>query len=150
MHKITDAEKAEFFADVAAASAKAVWCALATVRGDEPRVRIVHPTWEGETLWVATAPGSPKAKEIADNGAVDVQFQVAPPDFVHIMVRGTATLHSDNATRQQAWDAIDYDLSDFFPGGPTDPNYVAVKITPRRVELSEMFGSTNKRVWRAG
>lgn len=149
MHKISEAEKADFFKEVADVSAKAVWCALATVRGNEPRVRIVHPTWEGETLWVATSPASPKAKQIGDNGAVDVQFQVAPPDFLHIMVRGTATLHEDDETRQQAWDAIDYDLAGFFPGGPTDPNYVAVKITPTRVELSEMFGSTNKRVWRS-
>ncbi|MGK0343584.1 MAG: hypothetical protein ACJAXW_004147, partial [Candidatus Azotimanducaceae bacterium] len=29
------------------------------------------------------------------------------------------------------------------------PNYVAVKVTPTRVELSEMFGSVNQRIWRA-
>ena len=148
MHKISEAEKTDFFAEVAAASAKAVWCALATVRGSEPRVRIVHPTWEGETLWVATAPESPKARQMAENGAVDVQFQVAPPDFVHIMVRGTATLHSDDATRQQCWDAIDYDLTQFGSSGPDDPNFLPIKITPSRVELSEMFGSMNKKVWR--
>ena len=55
----------------------------------------------------------------------------------------------DDATRAHARDALDYDLKDFFPGGPTDPNYVAVKATPRRVELSEMFGSVNQRIWRA-
>ena len=149
MHKITESERTQFFSDVAAASSKAVWCALATVHDGEPRVRIVHPTWEGETLWLATAPTSPKAKQMATNAAVDVQFQVAPPDFVHVMVRGQAQLCSDDATRQHAWDAIDYDLNGFFSGGPTDPNYVAIRIRPSRVELSEMFGSTNKRVWRA-
>ena len=55
----------------------------------------------------------------------------------------------DDATRAHAWDALDYDLKGFFPGGSTDPNYVAVKVTPTRVELSEMFGSVNQRVWRA-
>ena len=30
-----------------------------------------------------------------------------------------------------------------------DPNFLAVRIKPHRVELSEMFGSQNKRVWRA-
>lgn len=142
------AEKEAFFKDVAAASAKAVWCALATVRGDQARVRIVHPTWEGDTLWVATSPESPKARQIEDNASVDVQFQVAPPDFVHVMARGVAELCTDDATRQNAWDAIDYDLSAFFPGGPTDAGFVAVRIRPTRVELSEMFGMQNKRVWR--
>ena len=153
MTDVTAAEQAAFFRDVAAASAKAVWCALATVRGSgvnsEPRVRIVHPTWEGEVLWVATGPVTPKARQMAKNPLVDIQFQVAPPDFVHIMVRGRAELCMDDATRLHAWDAMDYDLKDFFPGGPADPNYVAVKILPTRVELSEMFGSVNKRVWRA-
>ena len=153
MKYVTAAEKDAFFEGVAGASAQAVWCALATVRGRgasaEPRVRMVHPTWEGDVLWLATGPGTPKAKQLAENPHVDIQFQVAPPGFVHIMVRGTAELCMDDATRQHAWDALDYDLTDFFPGGPTDPNYVAIKITPTRVEHSEMFGSLNKRVWRA-
>ena len=137
-----------FFAEVKEASGKATLCALATVRGGEPRVRIVHPTWEGETLWVATSPDSPKARQLNATPAVDVQFQVAPPDFIHIMVRGSAELCTDDTTRQRAWEAMNYDLKDFFAGGPTDPGYVAVRITPSRVELSEMFGSMNKRVWR--
>ena len=153
MTEVTEADRAAFFEDVAAASAKAVWCALATVRGSgdraEPRVRIVHPTWEGDVLWLATGPATPKARQMAANPMVDIQFQVAPPDFRHIMVRGRAELCMDDATRQHAWDALDYDLKDFFPGGPADPNYVAIRITPTRVELSEMFGSVNKRVWRA-
>jgi len=151
LHQVTEAEKADFFRDVAEASASAVWCALATANRDgQPRVRMVHPTWEGEVLWVATAPQSPKARQIEGNPFVDVQWQVAPPNFVHILTRGRAELCGDDATRQHAWDTLDYDLEQFFPGGPTDPTYVAMKITPTRVELSEMFGMTNKRVWRAG
>ena len=149
MSSVTADEKDSFFADVATASAAAVWCALATVDNNEARVRIVHPSWEGDVLWVATSPQSPKSKQMASNSSVDVQFQVAPPGFIHIMCRGEAELCTDDATRLHAWDAIDYDLSQFFPGGATDPGFVAVRIKPSRVELSEMFGSTNKRVWRA-
>ena len=54
----------------------------------------------------------------------------------------------DDAIRRRVWDVLDYDLSAFWPGGPTDPNYVAVRIVPERVELSKMFGSQDKRVWR--
>jgi general stress protein 26 len=150
MHEVTEKEKDAFFEEVFKASATAVWCALATVnRKNEPRVRIVHPTWEGDVLWVATGPLTPKARQMENNPCVDVQWQVAPPDFIHIMVRGRAEILRDSATKQHAWDVFDYDLKDFFAGGPDDPNYIAVKITPTRVELSEMFGSTNQRVWRA-
>ena len=146
---ITAAEKDEFFKEVGSASATAVWCAFSTAGRDGPRVRMVHPTWEGDVLWLATGPTTPKAKQMGLNPHVDIQWQVSPPGFIHIMARGTAELCMDDETRQHAWDVLDYDLNDFFSGGPTDPNYVAVKITPTRVELSEMFGSVNQRIWRA-
>ncbi len=149
MTDVTADQKDAFFADVDAACKKAVWCALATVRGEEPRVRIVHPTWEGDVLWVATGPGTPKARQLAANPMVDVQYQVAPPDFIHVMVRGRAELCDDAEERERAWNAIDYDLTAFGMKGPDDPEFLPVKILPTRVELSEMFGSTNKRVWRA-
>lgn len=149
MQKITDNDRADFFTAVDEACKQAIWCAIATVATDEPRVRIVHPTWDGEVLWFATGPDSPKAKQLRNNPHVDIQYQVAPPNFIHVMVRGTAELVTDQATKNHAWDAIDYDLTAFGSTGPDDPNFLPVKITPTRVELSEMFGSSNKRVWRA-
>lgn len=142
-------EKTAFFNDVDTACKKAIWCAIATITGDEPRVRIIHPTWEGDVLWFATGPESPKANQLRENPNVDIQYQVAPPDFVHVMVRGKAELISDQATKNHAWDAIDYDLTQFGSRGPEDPNFLPIRITPSRVELSEMFGSMNRRVWRA-
>jgi general stress protein 26 len=150
MHEVSENEKDAFFEEVGKASATAVWCALATAnKNGEPRVRMVHPTWEGDVLWVATGPETPKAKQLENNPWVDVQWQVSPPSFIHIMARGRAEICRDAATKLHAWDALDYDLKDFFPEGPEDPNYIAVRIKPTRVELSEMFGSLNKKVWRS-
>ena len=149
MSQVTENERQAFFSDVDAACRKAVWSALATVRGDQPRVRLVHPTWEGETLWIATDPNSPKGRQLAVNPNLDIQYQVAPPDFVHVMVRGTAEIITDDAVRKHVWEVLDYDLSAFWAAGPTDPGYAAVRVTPARVELSKMFGSQDKRVWRA-
>ena len=146
---VSEEQKDQFFKDVDAACKKVVWCAIATVAGDEPRVRIVHPTWDGDVLWFATGPDSPKANQLRENPNVDIQYQVAPPDFIHVLVRGRAELISDQATKDHAWEAIDYDLTQFGSTGPDDPNFLPIKITPTRVELSEMFGSMNKRVWRA-
>ena len=92
MARVSEDERQAFFQDVDAACRKAVWCALATVDGSEPRVRLVHPTWEGETLWIATDPSSPKGRQLAANPNVDIQYQVAPPDFVHVLVRGRAEI----------------------------------------------------------
>ena len=149
MTTVTDSERESFFADVDAASRKATWCAAATVDKGVPKVRLVHPTWEGDVLWFATSRSSPKATQLAANPAIDVQFQVSPPEFIHIMASGTAELLDDPATREHVWEVMDYDLADFWPDGPGAEDFVAVKITPHRVELSEMFGMNNKRVWRA-
>ena len=146
---ITTQGKDAFFRDVEAAAKKAIWCAMATVSGSEPRVRMVHPTWEGDTLWIATGPQTAKVGEIQQNCAVDIQFQVAPDDFVHLMVRGTASVLTDQATKTRIWDVMDYDLAQFWPNGPTSADYCVIKVKPARVELSKMFGTLDKRVWKA-
>ena len=147
MASVPDSERGAFFATVEEASKKAIWCALGSVERGEPRVRMVHPTWEGETRWVATGTTSPKLKQIRADDRVDVQFQVAPPDFVHVLVRGRAEIVGDEAEKKRVWDVIDYDLGQFWSGGPTDPNYTLVRVAPERVELSKMFGSMDKQVW---
>lgn len=150
MTLVTPQDKDAFFCDVEAAAKKAIWCALATVTANhEARVRMVHPTWEGDILWIATGPQTAKAREIQNNGAVDIQFQVAPPDFVHLLVRGKASVLQDQDTRTRVWDVMDYDLLQFWPNGPTSPDFCVIRVEPLRVELSYMFGTMNQRVWKA-
>jgi general stress protein 26 len=148
MADVSDSESKAFFAELDEAAKKAIWCAIATSSKSGPRVRMVHPTWEGETLWFATGTTSPKIAHIERDPRVDVQYQVAPPDFVHLLVRGEAQIVTDEAEKKRVWDVIDYDLSQFWPGGPTDPNYALVRIAPTRVELSKMFGMQDQRIWR--
>lgn len=150
MTLVTPNEKDTFFRDVESAAKKAIWCALATVaHNNEPRVRMVHPTWEGDILWIATGPQTAKAREIQNNPAVDIQFQVAPDDFVHLLVRGTASVLTDQETKSRIWDVMDYDLAQFWPNGAASPDYCVIRVEPLRVELSYMFGTMNKRVWKA-
>lgn len=148
MSPMIDSEQQSFFEAVDQASRKAIWAALATVHEGEPRVRLVHPTWEGPVLWFATDPRSPKAAQLRATPAVDLQWQTGEPDFVHVLARGTAEFVDDAATREHVWNHLDYDLGAFWQGGPSDPTYVPVRIRPTRVELSGMFGTQNKRVWR--
>lgn len=150
MARVADDGADAFFAAVDAASRKATWCALATVDDGAPRVRMVHPTWEGRVLWFATGTRSPKLRQLRANPRVDVQYQVAPPDFVHVLVSGRAAIVADAAEKARVWSVFDYDLAPFWPGGPADPEYSLVRIDPERVELSKMFGSQDKRVWTRG
>jgi general stress protein 26 len=147
MSKVEEEDAGGFFEEVNAAAKKAIWAAVATLAGKEPRVRMVHPTWEGRTLWFATSATSAKARQLRQNPAIDIQFQVAPPDFVHLMVRGRVELPTDDDTRHHVWEVLDYELADFWPDGVDNPDYQPVKVIPSRVELSAMFGTQNKRVW---
>lgn len=146
--RISGSQRQDFFDAVDEASRKAIWCAVASSGPDGPRVRMVHPTWEGETLWFATGTSSPKVAQLQADPRVDIQFQVAPPDFVHVMVRGHAEIVTGPAEKERVWDVIDYDLSAFWKDGPGDPEYTLVRVAPSRVELSKMFGALDKRVWR--
>ena len=62
--------------------------------GDQPKVRVVHPAFEGEKLWVATGRNSAKGKHIAKNPKVELFYQVGP-EFVHLTVTGTAHFIDD-------------------------------------------------------
>ena len=50
MVDVSAAGKDVFFEEVGKASEAAVWCAWATQTKDGPRVRMVHPTWEGDVF----------------------------------------------------------------------------------------------------
>ena len=149
MSDVAESERSEFFRAIEAAAKKAIWAAVATSSPSGARVRMVHPTWEGETLWFATGTSSPKVRQLEADARIDLQFQVAPPDFVHLRVRGNATIVEDEAEKKRRWDGIDYDRVQFWSGGPGDPEYTLVRVEPTRVALSKMFGSTDQRVWRA-
>ena len=77
-------------------------------------------------------------------GKVAVYFRGSPNAWA-----GSTEIIDDPAEKKRVWDVIDYDLSAFWPGGPEDPEYSPVRITPVRIELSKMFGTQDKRVWRS-
>ena len=63
------------------------------------RSRLDAPWMAGAAPWLSSvqtekdcmATTSPKAKHLQRDPRIDLQFQVAPPDFVHLMVRGETT-----------------------------------------------------------
>jgi len=122
------------------AAKKAVWAYLATAIGDQPKVRVVHPAFEGERVWVATGRTSAKAAQIAKNPKVELFYQIGP-EFVHLTVTGNARFIDDPAEKKRVWEGnvFDYDLAQFWPGGHQAPDFGLMLVTPSRIELTSMM-----------
>jgi general stress protein 26 len=147
---MNDTETLRKFHDVAQ---KATWAYLATSAGDQPKVRVVHPAFEGERVWVATGRSSAKGKHIAKNSKVELFYQVGP-EFVHLTVTGSARFIDDAAEKKRVWEGkvFDYDLAQFWPGGHQSPDFGLMLVTPARIELTSMMDlmqGTKPLVWRA-
>lgn len=149
------------FADIAeefqARVSRIVWCTVATVdaRG-RPRSRILHPVWDGPTGWIATGRHTLKAKHIARDPYVSCSYWDQQHQQVYAECR--ASWADDPADKQRAWDMVKnapppvgYDPAMFWPGGPSDPNFGALKLDPWRIELwslQEMASGKPSQVWR--
>jgi general stress protein 26 len=136
-----------------AAAKKATWAYLATAVKDQPKVRVVHPAFEGERVWVATGRSSAKARHIDKNGKVELFYQIGA-DMIHLTVTGKAKFVEDLAEKKRIWNSkiFDYDLAQFWPGGPESKDFGLMLITPERVELTslaEMTTGKKPEVWRA-
>ena len=135
-----------------AVASKATWAYLATAKGDQPKVRVVHPAFEGHRVWVATGRASAKARHIDRNPKVELFYQVAQ-DMVHLTVTGRARFIEDVAEKKRVWDSkiFDYDLSQFFPGGAEAKDFGLMLIEPDRIELTslaDMMSGKPAEVWR--
>lgn len=144
---------ASFWDKVHAAAAKATLAYMATVDGDQPKVRVVHPAFEGKRVWVATGSGSPKARHVAKNSKVELFYQINA-DMVHVTVTGKAKFVQDAAEKKRIWNGkvFDYDLSQFWPAGAESKDFGLMLITPMRIELTslaEMSTGKKPEIWHA-
>jgi len=142
-----------FWNRVHAVASKATWAYLATTIGNQPKVRVVHPAFEGERVWVATGRKSAKARQIAKNSKVELFYQIGA-EMVHLTVTGVARFVEDASDKKRIWDSkvFDYDLSQFWPAGPSSDDFGLMLITPARVELTslaEMTTGKKPEVWRS-
>jgi general stress protein 26 len=142
-----------FWERVHAAAAKATWAYLATANGTQPKVRVVHPAFEGDRVWVATGRVSAKAAHVDKNPKVELFYQIGA-EMVHLTVTGTAKFVEDLAEKKRIWNGkvFDYELSQFWPGGAESKDFGLMLITPARVELTslpEMMTGKKPEVWRA-
>lgn len=146
-------DEAAFWQKVHQIASKATWAYLATAKGNQPKVRVVHPAFEGDRVWIATGRTSPKAAHIEGNPRVELFYAVGP-EMIHLTVTGRAKFIDDPAEKKRVWmsKVFDYDLAQFWPAGPESPDFGLLFVEPKKVELTslaEMTANKKPDVWRA-
>src|SRR5436190_20628905 len=103
---------------------------LATIDGDQPRLRPVSPVRTDRfTVYVANLRGYHKTAEIAANPKVELCYLDDRHDQVRIT--GTAEVVTDRALLQEIWDANP--LLRQYLGRVDTPELVVYRIRPNRV-----------------
>ena len=107
---------------------------LATIDGDQPRLRPVSPVrLEGFTAYVANLRGYHKTQEIAANPKVELCYL----DDGHNQVRitGTAEIVTEHVVLQAIWD--DNPLLRQFLGTIDNPELIIYRIRPSQVRFMQ-------------
>lgn len=105
---------------------------LATIDGDQPRVRPVSPVrTDGFTVYVANLRGYHKTAEIAANPRVELCYLDDRHDQVRIT--GVAEVVTDRALLQQIWDTNP--LLRQYLGSIDNPELIVYRIRPERVRF---------------
>ena len=103
---------------------------LATLDGDQPRLRPVSPVrTDGFTVYVANLRGYHKTQEIAANPKVELCYLDDHHDQVRIT--GVAEVVTDRKLLQEIWDANP--LLRQYLGSIDNPELIVYRIRPNRV-----------------
>lgn len=123
-------DPAEVPALAAAVMKSARFPQLATIDGDQPRVRPVSPVrTDGFTVYLANLRTYHKTAEIAANPRVELCYL----DGEHNQVRitGTAEVVTDRGLLREIWE--ENPLLRYYLGTPDNPELVVYRVVPGRV-----------------
>lgn len=105
---------------------------LATIDGDQPRVRPVSPVkTDGFTVYVANLRIYHKTVEIAANPKVELCY--LDPQHDQVRITGVAETVTDRAVLQEIWDANP--LLRQYLGSLDNPQLIVYRIVPRQVRF---------------
>lgn len=103
---------------------------LATIDGDQPRVRPVSPVrTEGFTIYLANLKGYHKTAEIAANQRVELCYVDA--DHNQVRITGVAETIADPALLADIWSSNP--LLRHYLGSADNPELIVYRIVPNRV-----------------
>ena len=105
---------------------------LATVDGDQPRLRPVSPVkTDGFTVYIANLRGYHKTAEIGANPKVELGYLDERHDQVRIT--GVAEVVADRTVLQEIWDANP--LLRQYLGSMDNPELILYRVRPNRVRF---------------
>jgi general stress protein 26 len=118
---------------------------LATVAGKQPWVRSVSPIVGNDmSIWISTFEKARKVSQIKRNPKVCLHFARQPDGGMVATVHGRAKIVKSIRDKEQVWEMAQFDLKQFFPGGPRSNNFCLLKIIPREIEWWDSWGSGRK------
>jgi len=98
---------------------------LATIEGDQPRVRPVSPAAvDGNVIWIATFAASDKVAQLRTNPAAEVCYMADTHE--HLRLRGHCEFVNDADTKRRLWEG--YPLMQRYFTTPDHPQYVLLKF----------------------
>lgn len=105
---------------------------LATMDGDQPRVRPVSPVrTEGFTVYVANLKSYGKTSEIEKNPKVELCY--LDEDHNQVRITGEATVVADRMLLEDIWKSNR--LLQHYLGSIDNPELIVYRITPNRVRF---------------
>jgi len=106
---------------------------LATVEGDQPRVRPVTLINLEQRFWIATGTKSAKAAQVRRNPNVEFCLPLSEGDRTgYVRVAGTADPVEDSETRARIASQIEF--FSYYWSSPDDPDFTLLRITHVAVE----------------
>lgn len=105
---------------------------LATIDGDQPRLRPVSPVHvDGFTIYIANLRSYHKTQEIAVNSNVELCYLA--PNHDQVRITGRAQVLDDEALLAQIWE--DNPLLRRYLGSADNPELIIYKICPNRIRF---------------
>ncbi len=103
---------------------------LATVEGDQPRVRPVSPVrTDGFIVYVANLKSYGKTAEIRENPKVELSY--IDDDHNQVRITGTAEIVTDRKVLEEIWSSNN--LLKHYLGSIDNPELIVYRIVPSRV-----------------
>jgi general stress protein 26 len=116
---------------------------LATVEGDQPRLRPIAPVrTEGFTVYVANLRSYGKTAEIESNPRVELCYLDGHNDQVRIT--GYAELVTDRSTKEEVWNSNPQVRKHL--RAVDDPDFILYRIVPSRVRFMKEWALTYREI----
>ena len=116
---------------------------LATVEGDQPRLRPIAPVkTDGFTVYIANIRSYGKTAEIEANPRVEVCYLDGHNDQVRIT--GLAEIVADKAIKAEIWESNPH-LRNYL-GNVENPDYILYRVVPTRVRFMKEWALTYREV----